>query len=85
MPNCKVLTNKEINERYERSLIEFMELFETNLNRLNEMTGSKSAFITLFIRDPSEGNVDIASNLTTESLIPILEFALLNAKEDLKK
>ena len=77
-----ILTDDEVSEQYEKSLIEFMELFETKLNRLNEMTGSKAAYITLFVRDPSIGNVDIASNMTTESLIPILEFALESAKRE---
>lgn len=76
--------NKDVTLEYDRLLIKFMELFEIKLQRLNYMTGSKAAYVTLIIRDPSVGNVDIASNLTTKSLIKILEFALLSAKSDIK-
>ncbi len=82
MKNNAPLTQAEIDERYEKSLIAFLHAFEAQLDIQNKKTGSKHAFIMLMIRDPSVSNVDIASNLTTKSLIPILESALKTAKDE---
>ena len=84
MSNSKEYTQEEINERYSNRLIQLMEGFSLALNQENKITGLKQGYVMLMIRDPSEGNVDIASNLTTASLIPILEFALESARDDLK-
>jgi len=74
------LTQEEINDKYEKGLIELMDRFQFFMDAQNEMTGSKHGFAVLIVRDPSEGNVDIAHNMPEDYLVHILKEAIKTTK-----
>jgi len=76
MTGSRELTQQEINDRYEEGLIECMERFQFFMDAQNKLTGSKHGFAVLIVRDPSEGNVDIAHNMPEDYLKHILKEAL---------
>lgn len=75
------LSLEGIKKHYHKNLYHFIKNFETQLKCQNKKFKTRHAYIMLIIRDPSKGNIDICSNLETESITYILEEALRSIKE----
>ncbi len=82
MSDRENLTQEEINERYEGSLIKLIERLQDGMEKQNKMFGTQHGFIMIMIRDPSIGNVDVAHNFKDDNdLINIMECALDTMKK----
>lgn len=73
-----------LDKRYSDMLKRFCRHFEKTVDPLDKTRGTKTGYVFIFDRSGSDstdpGYVDIASNLTTESIINTLEAALLRAR-----
>ncbi len=70
------------NREYATFITLFCEKFERGLNHANKESGDRAAFAFLIVRDAEDinGHVDIASNMSTDSVIDVLEEALRTAR-----
>ncbi len=76
------LSQEEINKNYEGTLLTLVDRLQQTMALQNEFTGTKHGFIMLIIRDPSEGNIDVAHNFTSEKdLINVLNWAVDTVKK----
>lgn len=78
-------TQAQINKHYEKNLIALLERLSDAFDKQNEKFKTKHGFLLMMVRDPSEGNVDIATNFPDDYMVSILESALQTAKKGNKK
>ncbi len=73
----------KLNKEYDSQIREFCQRFEDSIKAVDKKLESRTAYVFLFNRDVNDsvGNVDIASNLSTESIILTLQSAIDNLKK----
>ena len=59
------------NELYTNKLRAFCEKFEDGINLIDKRDGTKTGFVFIFVRDNHPDSVDLASNLTNDTIIEI--------------
>jgi len=79
----------KINQEYYLIIREFCRRFENKINPIDQKAASRTGYIFLFDRSAGNKNahelVDVASNLTNETMIGVLESALATIKKEIKR
>ncbi len=67
--------SEKLNKEYDFEIRKFCQRFEDSIKAIEKKLESRTAYVFLFNRDinDSVGNVDVASNLSTESIIHTLQ------------
>jgi len=74
-----------VQTEYNEWVQKFCDKFEDGIKIADERNNTRTGFVFVFVREVNKGSIDIASNLTSETIKDILEMALSNTVDDMEK
>jgi hypothetical protein len=79
------MADDHIQKEYSEYVERFCDNFMQGIEIADKSNNTKTGFVFLFIREESADCIDIASNLSSDSIKNVLEMALSNTDDQIEK
>jgi hypothetical protein len=75
------MSDDSVQKEYDEYVRKFCDKFEDGIKIADERNNTKTGFVFVFVREIDPGCIDVASNLSSDSVKNVLEMALSNTVE----